>query len=150
MGTQTLDRSQYSLTISGTTATLTLIRTDDKPIVSGTGRTETAGLTIKAAGYEDVQKDLTFHNYNASTLQIRVVDGDGNIIPARTYSRSDLTSMEENGDASYQTICGMAGLRTFKAKVCLLTNILSIRRNLILPAVCRFGYRRHDTEAAHK
>jgi len=125
VGTQTLDRSQYSLTISGTTATLTLIRTDDKPIVSGTGRTETAGLTIKAAGYEDVQKDLTFHNYNASTLQIRVVDGDGNIIPARTYSRSDLTSMEENGDASYQTICGMAGLRTFKAKGVLLTNILS-------------------------
>lgn len=124
LGGIALEKSQYAITSDTTGATLVINRTDDSPVLSGSDRIENAELIVKASGYLDVSATIPFINYGASTFQVRYVDGDGNIFAVRTYTKEEMKAMEQAGDAYYQTICGMAGLRTFKARGVLLTNLL--------------------------
>lgn len=126
IGETALSTGQYALTSS----TITFIRTDSDEVFTETnaknisGRVSTYDLTISAAGYSDLTGMLTLNDYGAKTFQIRVVDGEGNIYPIKTYSWDQLESMKQSGDAYYNTICWMAGLRTFKAEGVLLTDLL--------------------------
>lgn len=126
IGGTVLDPGKY--TVSKTS--ITFIRTDADEIFTEAnaksidGRLSYYDVTISATGYNDLTGVLTLKDYGAKTFQIRVVDGDGTIYPIKTYTWDQLESMKQSGDVYYNTICSMAGLRTFKGQGVLLTDLL--------------------------
>lgn len=127
IGGTVLSPSEYTVTSSK----ITFIRTDTDKIFTKAnaksieGRLSQYDLTISADGYNDFTGVITLKDYGAKTFQIRVVDGAGKIYPIKTYTWDQLESMKQSGDVYYNTICSMAGLRTFKAEGVLLTDILN-------------------------
>ncbi|MFT3952541.1 MAG: hypothetical protein QM689_11465 [Oscillospiraceae bacterium] len=124
VGGTTLDAASYSFNADG--STLTFIRTAATPIftVLTAERTKEFDITISASGYADVTATLPVVNYGAKTFQVRVLDSQGTIKFTKTYLWADLEKLSSTSTAYYQSICGMAGLRSFAAKGVLVSSLL--------------------------
>ena len=115
---------QYDVTAGRRGTTLVIKRTDEDPLVTNADRETKSALKVTAEGYKDLEEELTLINYGAKSFQIRIVDKNGKIHPKKTFTWDELEAMAGKEDAYYNTICGMAGLRTFKTQGVLLTDLL--------------------------
>lgn len=117
-------------TRGGTTTysvTVTLNRTAADPIIKVTTaeRSKDFDVTVKADGYSDANATLTATMYGAKTLQVRLLDKEQNVLSTESFTMDEIKNMGDGEeDYWYNTICGMAGLRTFRAQGAMLTDIL--------------------------
>lgn len=119
-----LRKDQYEVRSGRRGTSLVLKRTDKEPLVSSADRETKATIQVVANGYRDLNEELTLLNYGAKSFQIRIVGKDGKIYPQKTFTWDELEKMAGKEDKYYNTICGMAGLRTFKTQGVLLTDLL--------------------------
>ena len=118
-----LRADQYEVKAGRRGTSLVLKRTDKEPLVSNADRNTKVVLKVTADGYKDLNEELTLVNYGAKTFQIRIVGKDGKIYPQKTFTWDELEKMAAGKDSYYNTICGMAGLRTFKTEGVLLSDL---------------------------
>ena len=88
-------------------------------------RTKTYNITIKAAPYADVTKDVTINFYGAQTFQIRQIDPNGKVLKKKTYTLDELKALSDNKDHYYHAICTMRGVTAFKGQGVKLTDLLN-------------------------
>ena len=81
-------------------------------------------VTIKSKGYADVTQKVNVKYYGAQTFQIRYLDGNGNVIKSKKYTKDDIIKMSADKDYYYNTACSMTGVRTFKARGVTLKQLL--------------------------
>lgn len=117
-----LDSEQYEVTDSA----ISLIRTEEDPImsVSTADRTAEYKIKVEAVGYTTLEDTLTATMYGANSFQVRVVDSNGNVVKTRTFTMNEIKELSDKNDAYYNTICGMTGIRTFKANGISLSKLL--------------------------
>lgn len=118
-----LRADQYEVKAGRRGTSLVLKRTDEEPLISTADRNTKVTLKVTADGYKDLNEELTLVNYGAKSFQIRVVGKDGKVYPQKTFTWDELEKMAADKEAYYNTICGMAGLRTFKTEGVLLTDL---------------------------
>lgn len=96
---------------------------------TSTDRNKNYQISIESTGYDPVVAAVNVTYYGANTFYIRYVDGNGNVIKSKAYTKQALIDMAQktngNKDIYFNTACSMTGLRTFKAKGVYLTDILS-------------------------
>ena len=98
---------------------LSLKRTAEDPIlnVSTAERTKTFTVKLDTSGDKgSLQADFTATMYGAETLQVRLIDKDGNVKTAKTFTKDEIKQMSSGEDKWYNTICGMRGLTVFRAQ----------------------------------
>jgi len=119
---QVLTEDQFTVTSSK----ISLYRTDEDPIMSVTTAERTADfeILVAAEGYEDLDETYTVNMYGAQTFQLRYLDGDGNIITSKTFTKAEIMAMSQSEELYYNTICSMTGLRSFRAKGAYLSDLL--------------------------
>ncbi len=117
-----------------TVVSITFLRTDENPIFDQsvdpanpkkTLREKQYDIKIEATGYQPLAQKVTLKNYGAKSFQVRRLDANGKVLQKKSYTLAQLKELGEKKDQNYQTYCGMAGLRTFKADGVLLTDILA-------------------------
>ncbi len=116
-----LDKDQYTVS----SGVLNIERTAEEPVFSVTTaeKHKDYEITVEAEGYKDLDSTISFYNYGAKTFQVRLLDGEGVVQKAETYTWEQLEAMSQDGDAYYPAICGMSGLRVFKAEGVLLNDL---------------------------
>ena len=124
-----LTEDQYGLFTNRWGTSFVLKRTEDKPLVSGKDRETKATLVVEADGYETLDTELTLKNYGADSFEIRVIkkDADGKVterIPVRKFSWEELEAMKEKNPVYFQTGCGSAKMRSFKAEGVYIENLM--------------------------
>ncbi|MGN0709464.1 MAG: hypothetical protein ACI4LM_04400, partial [Anaerovoracaceae bacterium] len=77
-------------------------------------RSQTYQITIKAAGYPDVDAAVAVQNYGAETLYVRHLDKDGKVLSEKTYTMADIEKLADTKDGLYQSICSHHGIRSFR------------------------------------
>ena len=98
---------------------LSLKRTAEYPIlnVSTAERTKTFTVKLDTSGDKgSLQADFTATMYGAETLQVRLLDKDGNVKTAKIFTKDEIKQMSSSEDKWYNTICGMRGLTVFRAQ----------------------------------
>lgn len=118
-----LREDQYEVAKGRRGTSLVLKRTDKEPLVSNADRETKAKIKVSSEGYRDLEEELTLVNYGAKSFQIRIVGKDGKVYPQKTFTWDELEKMAGDQEAYYNTICGMAGLRTFKTEGVLLSDL---------------------------
>ena len=98
---------------------LSIERTAEDPIlnVSTAERTKIFTVKLDASGnYGTAQADFSATMYGAETLQVRLIDKDGNVKTAKTFTKDEIKKISSSEDKWYNTICGMRGLTVFRAQ----------------------------------
>lgn len=98
---------------------LSLKRTAEEPILNVSTAERTKTFTVKldtSGGKGSLQADFTATMYGAETLQVRLIDKDGNVKTAKTFTKDEIKQMSSGEDKWYNTICGMRGLTVFRAQ----------------------------------
>ncbi len=81
-------------------------------------------ITVESAGYENMDGDAAVHNYGAEKFYVRLLDKDGRVKSAKTYTLEEMIQMSGQGNAYYQTVCGMRGITSYKARGIYLEELL--------------------------
>ena len=108
---QALASEQYSFTDNGDGMGTLVI---DSTVFNGQDR-DSYEIAIASPYYETLTDTVNVNNYGADKFYVRYLDGDGNVIKTAEFSKEEMIRMSTEQDKLYNTICGMAGLRSFKA-----------------------------------
>lgn len=72
-------------------------------------------IRVEASGYRDFTARVTVRKYGAQHFYVRLLDADGKIKKARAYTMDQMIALS-NEEKVYQTVCGMRGITSYKAK----------------------------------
>lgn len=72
-------------------------------------------IRVTAAGYSDLNIRVTVNSYGAQRFTVRLLDTSGRVIRSKTYTREQMIQMADQ-EKVYQTVCGMRGITSYKAR----------------------------------
>jgi hypothetical protein len=90
------------------------------------GDRESYEILLEVNGCNDFKATVTVNNYGAQKFYVRELDSNGKVLKTKTYTKDEIIALAGGDNASdtyYNTICGMAGVRTFRAQGVYLTDL---------------------------
>ena len=86
-------------------------------------------ITIEATGYAVVTQTVNVNFYGSSSVTIRLLDKNNNVVKSKTYTKDDIIKYSEDPekggkDKLFSTACSMTGSRAFKGSGAYLSTLI--------------------------